>query len=92
MIVGDIRKLDNCKKPTDGVDFILQETALGSVSRSINDPITTNQVNISGFLKMFVAARDAKVKRFVYAASPTTYGDSIEMPKVEEYIGKPISP
>ena len=92
LIVGDIRNLDDCKKAVDGIDYILQEAALGSVPRSINDPIITNQVNISGFLNMLVAARDAKVKRFVYAASSSTYGDSKEMPKVEERIGKPLSP
>lgn len=92
LIVGDIRNLDDCKKAVDGIDYILQEAALGSVPRSINDPITTNQVNISGFLNMLIVARDAKVKRFVYAASSSTYGDSTEMPKVEERIGKPLSP
>jgi len=92
LIVGDIRNLDDCKKAVEGIDYVLHEAALGSVPRSINDPIITNQVNISGFLNMLVAARDAKVKRFVYAASSSTYGDSKEMPKVEEHIGKPLSP
>lgn len=92
LIVGDIRNLDDCKKATEGIDYILHEAALGSVPRSINDPFTTNQVNIDGFLNMLIAARDAKVKRFVYAASSSTYGDSTEMPKVEDHIGKPLSP
>ncbi|NWJ51731.1 MAG: SDR family oxidoreductase [Bacteroidetes bacterium] len=92
LIVGDIRNLDDCKKATEGIDYILHEAALGSVPRSINDPITTNQVNIDGFLNMLIAARDTKVKRFVYAASSSTYGDSTEMPKVEDHIGKPLSP
>jgi UDP-N-acetylglucosamine/UDP-N-acetylgalactosamine 4-epimerase len=92
LIVGDIRNLEDCKKAVEGIDYVLHEAALGSVPRSINDPIITNQVNISGFLNMLVAARDAKVKRFVYAASSSTYGDSTEMPKVEEHIGKPLSP
>lgn len=92
LIVGDIRNLEDCKKAVEGIDYVLHEAALGSVPRSINDPINTNQVNISGFLNMLVAARDAKVKRFVYAASSSTYGDSTEMPKVEERIGKPLSP
>ncbi len=92
LIVGDIRNLEDCKKAVDGVDYVLHEAALGSVPRSINDPIVTNQVNINGFLNMLVAARDAKVRRFVYAASSSTYGDSTEMPKVEEHIGKPLSP
>ena len=92
LIVGDIRNLDDCKKAADNVDLILHEAALGSVPRSINDPLTTNSVNISGFLNMLITARDAKVKRFVYAASSSTYGDSQTLPKVEEVIGKPISP
>jgi UDP-N-acetylglucosamine 4-epimerase len=92
LIVGDIRNLEDCKKAVDGVDIILQEAALGSVPRSINDPITTNEVNIGGFLNMLVAARDAKVKRMVYAASSSTYGDSESLPKIEENIGKPLSP
>ena len=92
LIVGDIRKLEDCRKAVDGVDLVLHEAALGSVPRSINDPITTNSVNIDGFLNMLVAVRDAKVKRFVYAASSSTYGDSESLPKVEEIIGKPLSP
>lgn len=74
------------------MDFVLHEAALGSVPRSINDPITSNEVNVSGFLNMLVAARDNGVKRFIYAASSSTYGDSTELPKVEERIGKPLSP
>lgn len=89
---GDIRNLEDCRKAVEGADYVLHQAALGSVPRSINDPITTNEVNISGFLNMLVAARDAKVKRFVYAASSSTYGDSKELPKVEEKIGKPLSP
>lgn len=92
LIVGDIRNLADCHKAAQGVDYILHEAALGSVPRSINDPITSNDVNVSGFLNMLVAARDAKVKRFVYAASSSTYGDSEALPKVEDKIGKPLSP
>ena len=92
LIEGDIRNLETCHKATKGVDFILHEAALGSVPRSLNDPITSNEVNVSGFLNMLVAARDAKVKRFVYAASSSTYGDSENLPKVENVIGKPLSP
>ncbi len=92
LLEGDIRNLNNCKNACDGVDFVLHQAALGSVPRSIEDPITTNDVNTSGFLNMLVAARDAKVKRFVYAASSSTYGDSKELPKVEDTIGKPLSP
>ena len=92
LIVGDIRNLEDCRKATEGVDYVLHEAALGSVPRSIKDPITTNEVNIGGFLNMLVAARDAKIKRFVYAASSSTYGDSQSLPKVEEVIGKPLSP
>lgn len=92
LLEGDIRSLETCREAVDGVDYVLHEAALGSVPRSINDPITTNEVNISGFLNMLVAARDANVKRFVYAASSSTYGDSTELPKVEERIGKPLSP
>lgn len=92
LITGDIRNLDDCKQAVEGMDYVLHQAALGSVPRSVNDPITTNDVNISGFLNMLVAARDAKVKRFVYAASSSTYGDSKEMPKVEDRIGKPLSP
>lgn len=92
LIDGDIRDLTTCKRACEGVDIILHQAALGSVPRSINDPITTNDVNVSGFLNMLVAARDAQVKRFVYAASSSTYGDSENLPKVEEIIGKPLSP
>ena len=92
LIEGDIRDLETCKLACDGIDYVLHQAALGSVPRSINDPITTNSVNVDGFLNMLVAARDAKVKRFVYAASSSTYGDSTELPKVEERIGKPLSP
>ena len=91
-IEGDIRDLQTCKQACEGVDYILHQAALGSVPRSINDPITTNSVNVDGFLNMLVAARDAKVKRFVYAASSSTYGDSEALPKIEEQIGKPLSP
>lgn len=92
LIEGDIRNLEDCYKAVEGVDYVLHQAALGSVPRSINDPITTNEVNVSGFLNMLVAARDAKVKRFVYAASSSTYGDSESLPKVEDVIGKPLSP
>ncbi len=91
-VEGDIRNLDDCHKACEGVDFVLHQAALGSVPRSINDPITTNDVNVGGFLNMLVASRDAGVKRFVYAASSSTYGDSKALPKVEEKIGKPLSP
>jgi len=90
--VGDIRDLATCHKAVKGCSHVLHEAALGSVPRSINDPITTNQVNIDGFLNMLVAARDAGIQRFIYAASSSTYGDSENMPKVEEIIGKPLSP
>ncbi|MEC4050875.1 SDR family oxidoreductase [Flavobacterium sp. SUN046] len=92
LIEGDIRNLEDCKKAVDGVDYVLHEAALGSVPRSINDPITSNEVNVSGFLNMLVASRDAGVKRFIYAASSSTYGDSEALPKVEDKIGKPLSP
>ncbi len=92
LIEGDIRNLSDCQKACDGVDYVLHQAALGSVPRSINDPVTSNDVNVSGFLNMLVAARDAKVKRFIYAASSSTYGDSTNMPKVEDIIGKPLSP
>lgn len=92
LIEGDIRNLEDCHQAVIGVDYILHQAALGSVPRSINDPITSNDVNVSGFLNMLVAARDAKVKRFVYAASSSTYGDSQGLPKVEDIIGKPLSP
>lgn len=92
LIDGDIRNIENCNLAVQNVDFVLHQAALGSVPRSINDPITTNQVNVTGFLNMLVAARDAKVKRFVYAASSSTYGDSESLPKQENVIGKPLSP
>jgi len=89
---GDIRDLDTCRKVVNGADVVLHEAALGSVPRSINDPINTNNNNIDGFLNMLVAARDAGVHRFVYAASSSTYGDSKELPKIEHNIGRPLSP
>jgi len=92
LIEGDIRKLEDCLRASKGVDYILHQAALGSVPRSIKDPITSNDVNVSGFLNMLVSARDNGVKRFVYAASSSTYGDSQSMPKVEDIIGKPLSP
>jgi len=92
LIEGDIRNLEDCKKATNGVDFVLHQAALGSVPRSIKDPITSNEVNVSGFLNMLVASRDNNVKRFVFAASSSTYGDSESLPKVEDVIGKPLSP
>ena len=92
LIEGDIRKLEDCLKATEDVDYVLHQAALGSVPRSIKDPITSNDVNVSGFLNMLVAARDNGVKRFVFAASSSTYGDSESMPKVEDVIGKPLSP
>jgi len=91
-IAGDIRNIEDCQKASQGVDYILHQAALGSVPRSIKDPITSNDVNVSGFLNILVAARDNKVKRVVYAASSSTYGDSESMPKVEDIIGKPLSP
>jgi len=92
LIEGDIRDFETCERAVLGVDFVLHEAALGSVPRSINDPITTNEVNVSGFLNMLTAARNAGVKRFIYAASSSTYGDSEKLPKIEEVIGKPLSP
>lgn len=92
LIEGDIRNLVDCQNAVKGVDYVLHEAALGSVPRSIIDPVTTNDVNVSGFLNMLVASRDAKVKRFIYAASSSTYGDSVGLPKVEDVIGKPLSP
>ena len=98
-VEGDIRKLDDCRAAmhhealgSNIVEYVLHQAALGSVPRSIEDPITTNQNNIDGFLNMLVAARDARVKRFVYAASSSTYGDHPGLPKVEDRIGKPLSP
>ncbi|MCB9189245.1 MAG: SDR family oxidoreductase [Flavobacteriales bacterium] len=92
LIEGDIRNLEDCKKACEGMDIILHQAALGSVPRSINDPITTNQVNIDGFLNMLVAANESSVLRFVYAASSSTYGDSKILPKTEDNIGAPLSP
>lgn len=92
LIEGDIRDLETCKKAVKNQEYVLHQAALGSVPRSINDPATTNEVNISGFLNMLIAARDAGVIRFIYAASSSTYGDSASLPKVEEVIGKPLSP
>ena len=92
LIEGDIRNLDDCFNATKKVDYVLHQAALGSVPRSIKDPVTSNEVNINGFLNMLVASRDNGVKRFVYAASSSTYGDSETMPKVEHIIGKPLSP
>ena len=92
LIEGDIRNLETCHQACEGQNYVLHQAALGSVPRSINDPITSNDVNVGGFLNMLVAARDAKVKRFVYAASSSTYGDSESLPKVEDVIGKPLSP
>lgn len=92
LIEGDIRDLNTCHSAVSGIDYVFHQAALGSVPRSINDPITSNEVNVSGFLNMLVAARDAKVKRFIYAASSSTYGDSESLPKVEAIIGKPLSP
>lgn len=91
-IEGDIRNLQACQKACEGVDYVLHQAALGSVPRSIADPITTNDTNISGFLNMLVAARDAEVQSFTYAASSSTYGDHPGLPKVEDVIGKPLSP
>lgn len=92
LIEGDIRNLQDCMLATNEVDYVLHQAALGSVPRSIKDPITSNEVNVGGFLNMLVASRDNGVKRFIYAASSSTYGDSESMPKVEEVIGKPLSP
>lgn len=92
LIEGDIRNFETCEKAVSGIDYVLHEAALGSVPRSINDPITSNAVNVSGFLNMLTAARNANVKRFIYAASSSTYGDSEKLPKIEEVIGKPLSP
>ncbi|MFM9826229.1 SDR family oxidoreductase [Flavobacterium sp.] len=92
LIEGDIRNIDDCRKSVQGVDYVLHQAALGSVPRSINDPATTNDVNVTGFLNMLIASRDAKIKRFIYAASSSTYGDSEALPKVEDVIGKPLSP
>lgn len=91
-IEGDIRKLEDCQRACSGVDHVLHQAALGSVPRSLADPIATNAANITGFLNMLVAARDAQVKSFTYAASSSTYGDHPALPKVEDNIGKPLSP
>ncbi len=91
-IEGDIRNFNNCLKVTEGVDYVLHQAALGSVPRSLLDPITSNEVNVNGFLNMLEASKQNQVKRFVYAASSSTYGDSKALPKVEENIGKPLSP
>jgi UDP-N-acetylglucosamine 4-epimerase len=92
LMVGDIRNPDDCRKACAGVDYVLHHAALGSVPRSIEDPATTDAVNVGGFVNMLIAARDAGVNRFIYAASSSTYGDSAELPKVEETIGRPLSP
>lgn len=92
LIVGDIRNIEDCRKAVEGVNYILHEAALGSVPRSVKDPVTTNDVNIGGFLNMLIAACEARVSRFVFAASSSTYGDSKSLPKVENVIGKPLSP
>lgn len=91
-IEGDIRSLDDCKRAVSGQDYVLHQAALGSVPRSLADPITSNDVNVGGFLNMLVASRDAGIKRFIYAASSSTYGDSVGLPKVEDKIGRPLSP
>lgn len=92
LIEGDIRDINACKKSTEGVDIVLHHAALGSVPRSINDPASSNEVNISGFLNMLIASNEAKVNKFIYAASSSTYGDSEKLPKIEENIGRPLSP
>ncbi len=92
LIEGDIRSLDDCRQAVKDADAVLHLAALGSVPRSIADPVTTNDININGYLNMIVATRDAGIKRFVYAASSSTYGDSESLPKIEEVIGKPLSP
>ena len=91
-IEGDIRKFEDCQEACVGVDYVLHQAALGSVPRSIADPIATNHTNISGYLNMLVAARDAQVASFTYAASSSTYGDHPALPKVEDNIGNPLSP
>jgi UDP-N-acetylglucosamine 4-epimerase len=92
LIEGDIRDMETCRQAVSGQEYVLHEAALGSVPRSINDPATTNAVNIGGFLNMLIAARDEGVKRFIFAASSSTYGDSTALPKTEDRIGKPLSP
>ena len=92
LIVGDIRNIEDCRMAVKGTEYVFHEAALGSVPRSIQDPATTNDVNIGGFLNMLIASREVKVKRFIFAASSSTYGDSRSLPKVEDVIGKPLSP
>ena len=92
MVEGDIRDLNTCNNAVKGVEYVLHQAALGSVPRSINDPIRTNEVNVTGFLNVLVAARDSSVKRMIYAASSSTYGDNPDLPKIEENIGNPLSP
>ncbi|MDO6390222.1 SDR family oxidoreductase [Pontibacter sp. BT731] len=92
LIEGDIRDLETCKRALEGINYVSHQAALGSVPRSINDPITSNEVNVSGFLNMLVAARDARVENFIYAASSSTYGDHPGLPKIESQIGNPLSP
>lgn len=92
LINGDIRDYETCRNAVFGIDYVFHNAALGSVPRSISDPITTNDINISGFLNIINASKEASVKRFIYAASSSTYGDSEELPKVEERIGNPLSP
>ena len=92
LIEGDIRNLEICNRACEGIDFVFHQAALGSVPRSIEDPRTTNEVNLSGFLNMLIAGRDKKIKRFIYAASSSTYGDSKGLPKIEGEIGNPLSP
>ena len=92
LIEGDIRNLEICNRACEGIDFVFHQAALGSVPRSIEDPRTTNEVNLSGFLNMLIAGRDKKIKRFIYAASSSTYGDSKGLPKIEGEIGSPLSP
>ena len=92
LMEGDIREFVTCQQACDGIDYVLHQAALGSVPRSINDPRTTNDVNITGTLNMMIAARDNKVKRFIYASSSSVYGDEPNLPKVEDRIGKPLSP
>jgi len=92
IVEGDIRDIEMCRRAVSGIDFVTHQAALGSVPRSIKDPITTNDVNVNGFLNMLVAARDAQVQRFIYAASSSTYGDHPGLPKIEDKIGNPLSP
>ncbi|HEX2868271.1 MAG TPA: SDR family oxidoreductase [Ignavibacteriales bacterium] len=92
LVVGDIRNINDCRKAVDGADVVFHEAALGSVPRSLQDPITSNEVNVGGFLNMLVAAKDANVRRFIYAASSAAYGDSKALPKVESSVGRPVSP